>query len=183
MSHESDFVAGMGVSPKVEIGSIAALPPLPSNPDESYRATADEARFPHTVFELKTFHYRCSGKMGLPVSGPAGTEMEIVELCAPWGYKVVFWVAFRDGKIPDCPDYESTDPNEELFDVEIGTVEPKTIDGVRYSYHLSGKYTYLCRVPPGKESGFEMGTSVISSVPASKNVVPGSAFTRRARGK
>lgn len=182
MAREDDVVEGLGQQPRIRIGAVAAIPPMPGVTN-SYNATEDEGRYPHTVFELKTFHYRCSGKMGLPVSGPAGTEMEIVELCAPWGYKVLFWVAHRDGKLPDCPDYESTDPNEELFDVEIGTVEPKTIDGVRYSYHLSGKYTYLCKLPPNKTDGFEMGVSVISSDSASDNIVTSKSFTKKARGK
>jgi hypothetical protein len=176
---QEDVIPPVPAAPVVKISTARTLPRL----ENTYDVTADEAMYPHTVFEMRTVHYRCSGKMGLPVSGPAGTEMEIVELCAPWGYKVVLWVAHRDGKIPELPDMDTTDDNEELFDVEIGTVEPKIIDGERYSYHLSGKYTYLCKLPPNKTDGYEMGRNIVSGVAAKTNVVPSSSFTTKSRGK
>jgi hypothetical protein len=165
--------------PAVVVGTIPALPPT----ETTLPADQDEGLYPHTLFDFQTLHYRCNGKLQLPVSGPDGTPSVIVRLSAPWGYRVVIWLAARNGRLPRLPDCETTDANEVLGDVEIGTVEPKVIDGVRYEYTVSGKYTYLLYRPPNKQAGFEMGSSVISTVRPDRNVIPAAAFTKDTRGK
>ncbi len=165
------------MAPRIDTSTIPQLPPVQDSMNR------EEGRFPHTQFNYSVIDYRHEGKLQIPVSGPPGTKCVFAELHAPYGVRVVSWIAFRDGKIPILPDFETSDANEVLLDVIIGTCEPKVIDGVRFEFSVTGQAKYGLYLPSDKKTGYQMGASVLSTNPAMMNVIRENNFTKHTRGK
>ena len=129
-----------------------------------------------TEYTVSTAYFRCAGVQQVPVAGKEGTPSEFVQWSAPFGRKVVHWLAKAYGDLPVLPDWESKDPNEELLDYHVTPVLPGLSPDGRRIMTVTGMYVYGLKVPVDRNQGFKMGALPFGVLSKSANVLRGGNF-------
>lgn len=144
---------------------------------------------PYTTYKAKTTYYFNAGTLLAPVAAPerAGgerTPAEIIQVSAPYGGKVVQYVAERQGKAPQVPSPEPNGNNQVLYTAEIVTESPDLMtEGRTYLYRVSGTYAYHFRQPVAFQDGrFYMGGAPFDLTPPSTHILSPGDFNRELMG-
>ncbi len=109
---------------------------------------------PYEFYEVQTFRERDLGVRKMPVAGPLGTSAEIIQVCAPFGRKVVAYAAKRKLVKPQLPIAE---PNSavQVFRSEWHRESALALDadGGTFLYTCWGMYVYEYTVPLSPSTG------------------------------
>src|SRR5271154_1608085 len=128
-----------------------------------------ESDFPYRTWKVRIHYLWNSGRMQMPVAGGASASVkqacEIIRTSAPFGGKVVEWVAEREGAPPDIPDPGPYDENTDLKSFEVVCESPDMMaDFTTQVYRAEGIYSYVFLTPiTFTDAQFYMGASPADS--------------------
>lgn len=150
---EPTIVEQPGVTlPNTETNDVAVVvfPSSPPVPDAQPPTALSSAQLdPETFyrkFEVQVAYVTKMGKMALPVAGPEPQNQEIVQLAAPFTYKVVYWVVRRYNAKPVLPHWDTGNSNEVLIYRLIGAPTPTVLnDAARFLWSVEGLYIYALK--------------------------------------
>lgn len=135
---------------------------------------------PFTAYSIQQSYVRNPGITLSPVAGPPGTPADVIQVCAPYGAKVVSWTACRIGLRPLVPDSAPNIDNHVLAHEVVTTHEPVTSeDGQTKLFVISGTYVYLNLLPlvPASD-GLAMGAPPYDRTPGASNVLGPEWYTK-----
>jgi hypothetical protein len=114
-----------------------------------------------------------SGALLMPVQGPPGTPAKIVNVCAPYGQKVVSWCAKRPNAMPTIPDPNPSSSNETLASSQIKPTVPTRTIGGGVEFMIEGQYNFLLTKPLGRNDTLPMGHMPLGVDPYTGNTTNG----------
>jgi hypothetical protein len=154
------------------------MPIIGSQYDKGQFSQAHEDS-PYEYYTCKITYYWNSGKKQLPIAKddmatdpPVAGQMAqrqkaaIVQVCAPYGWKLVQWASQRDGDHPHVPPPDPSDDNFVLMDGGC-TVDPPmlTTDANTHLYRAQGYYLFAMIQPVWFKDGLDMGATPYDNSP------------------
>ena|SRR5436190_3669199 len=157
------------------------IPPDIDTIDGLWAAAHIAAPFPS--WSMTQSHFRDQGVLLSPVAGPPGTKADVIQVCAPFGGKIVNFTAVRIGMPPIVPDSAPSIDNYVLSKEFVNTHAPLlSEDGQTQLHVVTGTYIYLALLPLTPQDGFPMGTTPYTTVPASINILGPQFFSKTLLG-
>ncbi len=123
-------------------------------------------------YAVTTNYFEDTGLIGSPVCGPAGTAMDVVRVHGGATYKVVSFLIRRFVDLPQLPSSISTSPNDVLIHRQVSPATVGDMPDGNVVWTVTGKYVYLCRVPPLESDILRCGVSPINGIPISSGDLP-----------
>ncbi len=123
-------------------------------------------------FATTTTYLEDTGLIGSPVCGPAGTAMDVVRVHGGATYKVVSFLVRRFISLPQLPSSISTSPNEVLIHRQVSPATVGDMADGNVVWTVTGKYVYLCRLPPTEADILRCGVSPINGIPITSGDLP-----------
>ena len=110
---------------------------------------------PYDFYEVRTFRDRDTGVRKMPVAGPRiGTAAEIIQVCAPFGRKVVAYATRRTLVKPQLPVVEPDSANQILrYESHEERALELAADGGTFVYTCWGVYVYEYAIPLSPSTG------------------------------
>lgn len=138
--------------------------------------SSEHYQVPYGTYAIRTRYIYRSGKIQVPVAGPAPADSSeetsrVLRLHKPVIQKVVEYEATRSGLPPLVPNPETSNPNEELLEADIDVLAPPLGTGGERNYKISGLYTYALKKPVWVQDGLGMGTLPYTSFAKEANIL------------
>ncbi len=164
---------------------MATSPVLYKLPAKTPRFNFDYGVGGYVRNQLASEYLFNTGKIVVPVMGdpnyPATEDTTVsVQVCSPYGFKVVSFHLGRVGIKPRLPSPQSNDPNLEFLGGRLWLPAPVILnDLVTYVYEAAGVYYYRCLKPVWTAEGFTLGASTVDRTPGAANMLGGPADANR----
>lgn len=132
----------------------------------------------YSDFRMRVTYATDMGVLGMPVAGPPGTPIEVIQIHGGMTYKVVEFVAEREIVPPRVPHPGAVDPNNVLKFWRVTPATPVLLpSGLARVWQVSGTYVYLLKVPFGDTPpNLPTGASPADVTGASSNDFPAGNF-------
>lgn len=149
---------------------------------------------PYLRYDLRVEYLYDSGTLQLPVAYTTAQEQdnatpaeqqtyqnrppaEVVQVCKPYGRKVVTFDIIRIALEPVAPDPTTSNPNEVLKRAKVKPYAPKLhVNGIDYLFRIRGRYVYDLYRPYFTSDSLSSGTTQIDNSTVSDNLTSPSNF-------
>jgi hypothetical protein len=152
------------------------MPPTSPLPTAPGLLSSDYLEGPDTVYDIQEEFTGNEGVLLMPVAGPPGTPASIIQASAPYGYRIVRWVAERLGARVIVPSRRPRE-NEVLHSWRIVPKNPVLTDDLRtYIYRTEGEYCFALLSPPSEQDALPMGAPPTYTTQLAENSIQPSDY-------
>lgn len=147
---------------------LAILAPPPAN-----LFAPENEPHPYRRYDIQTTYVKDNGTLLMPIAGPPGTPAAVIQVCAPYGRKIVDWTLERQGADPEPP--APTDDPDQGIVLERQEIRPLSkllmADGLTHVHRMTGQYVYLLTLPQDETGPLQIGSPPYDLTPPEENIV------------
>lgn len=167
----------MSAPPPPPTPPINPIPPLQT--DTSTWGIEQTSGAPYDRASMVSANGLESGNIQVPVAGTAidGTQpCEVIQVCSPYGVRVIQWKFRRDGNYPDVPDPRDLSNLTFIRSSVVTAVPVEIVGGLARSWMISGEYHYAATLPLMPGQPIPTGTLPTSEISPSAGLIGTDAY-------